>query len=128
MLKKYNDTPAAIALALFTLGGAFYVAQLLFMTEAWLAENSMGVETVGLARVLGFTWLGITIGLIRTFINGPDGSSTFFMALVIAQIGILINLWHQHLTGVPAVFDDAIIVSVLTVLLLIGYLRVRSRL
>ena len=46
MLKKYNDTPAAIALALFTLGGAFYVAQLLFMTEAWLAENGMGVESV----------------------------------------------------------------------------------
>ena len=42
MLKKYNDTPAAIALALFTLGSVFYVAQLLFMTEAWLAENGMG--------------------------------------------------------------------------------------
>jgi len=128
MLQKYNDTPAAIALILFTLGGAFYVAQLLFMTEAWLAENGMGAESVVLARVLGFTWLGITVGLIRTFTNGPDGSSTFFMALVIAQIGILINLWHQHLIGTLGVFDDAIIVSVLTALLLIGYLRVRSRL
>ncbi len=128
MLKKYNDTPAAIALALFTLGSVFYVAQLLFMTEAWLAENGMGAESIVLARVLGFTWLGIAVGLIRTFINGPEGSSTFFMALVTAQIGILINLWHQHLIGVPAVFDDAIIVSVLTALLLIGYLRVRSRL
>jgi hypothetical protein len=128
MLQKYNDTPAAIVLILFTLGGAFYVFQLLFMTEAWLAENSMGVESVPLARVLGFTWLGIIVGLIRTFTNGPEGSSTFFMALVIAQIGININLWHQYLTGAPTVFDDAIIVSVLTALLLIGYLRVRSRL
>ena len=128
MLKKYNDTPAAIALALFTLGSIFYVAQLLFMTEAWLAENGMGAESIVLARVLGFTWLGIAVGLIRTFINGPEGSSTFFMALVTAQIGILINLWHQHLIGVPAVFDDAIIVSVLTALLLVGFLRVRSRL
>jgi len=88
----------------------------------------MGAESIVLARVLGFTWLGIAVGLIRTFINGPEGSSTFFMALVTAQIGILINLWHQHLIGVAAVFDDAIIVSVLTALLLIGYLRVRSRL
>jgi hypothetical protein len=88
----------------------------------------MGVESVPLARVLGFTWLGIIVGLIRTFTNGPEGSSTFFMALVIAQIGININLWHQYLTGAPTVFDDAIIVSVLTALLLIGYLRVRSRL
>ena len=128
MLKKYNDTPAAIALILFTLGSAFYVFQLLFNTEAWLTENSMAVESVGLARVLGFTWLGIIVGLIRTFTNGPEGNSTFFMALVTAQIGICINLWQPHLTGSPTVFDDAIIVSVMTVLLLIGFLRVRSRL
>ena len=126
MLKKYNDTPAAITLILFTLGSAFYVFQLLFNTEAWLTENGMGPESVVVARVLGFTWLGIIVGLVRTFTNGPEGCSTFFMALVIAQIGILINLWHQHLTGATAVFDDAIIVSVLTALLLIGFLRIRS--
>ena len=55
MLQKYNDTPAAIAIILVTLGSAFYVLQLLLMTETWLAQNGMGPETVGLARVLGFT-------------------------------------------------------------------------
>ena len=129
MFGKYNDTPAAISLGLFLLGGLFYVVQLLFMTESWLAENGIGPEAIGVARVLGFTWLGLTISLIRTYATGPDGQSTYFFALLIAQIGILVNLWHQHLFAEAAtVIDDAIIVTVLTALLLIGYFRIRSRL
>ena len=133
MLEKYNDTPAAIAIILYTLGCAFYVFQLLFMTESWLAENGMGPETVGLARVLGFTWLGIIVGLIRTFTNGPDGNSTFFIALIVAQLGLVLNLWHQYLFPADAaaaatVLDDSIGVSVLALLLLIGWFRIRARL
>ena len=133
MLEKYNDTPAAIAIILYTLGCAFYVFQLLFMTESWLAENGMGPETVGLARVLAFTWLGIIIGLVRTFTNGPDGNSTFFIALIVAQLGLVLNLWHQYLFPADAaaaatVLDDSIAVSVLALLLLIGWFRIRARL
>ena len=133
MLEKYNDTPAAIAIILYTLGCAFYVFQLLFMTESWLAENGMGPETVGLARVLAFTWLGIIIGLVRTFTNGPDGNSTFFIALIVAQLGLVLNLWHQYLFPADAaaaatVLDDSVAVSVLALLLLIGWFRLRARL
>ena len=103
--------------------------QLLFMTEAWLDGNGIGPEAVSVARVLGFTWLGLTISLLRTYATGPDGQNAYFIALLIAQIGILLNLWHQHLfAGAATVIDDAIIVSVLTALLLIGYFRIRSRL
>ena len=128
-MSKYEDTPAAIAMILFTLGGIFYVFQLIFMTEAWLAENGIGPEAIGLARVLGFTWLGIVVVLIRTFISGPAGTSAFFVALVIAQIGIFLNLWHQELMGAleVSVLDDAIIVTVLTALLLFGWSRIRSK-
>tara|TARA_Y100000588_G_scaffold37107_2_gene35580 strand:+ start:233 stop:634 length:402 start_codon:yes stop_codon:yes gene_type:complete len=133
MLEKYNDTPAAIAIILYTLGCAFYVFQLLFMTESWLAENGMGPETVGLARVLAFTWLGILVGLVRTFTNGPDGNSTFFIVLIVAQLGLVLNLWHQYLFPADAaaaatVLDDSIAVSVLAILLLIGWFRIRTRL
>ena len=133
MLQKYNDTPAASAMILFTLGGAFYVFQLLLKTETWLAQNGMGPETVGLARVLGFTWLGIIVGLIRTFINGPDGNNIFFTALIIAQLGLVLNLWHQYLfpaepAAAARVLDDAIAVSVLAILLLTGWFRLRARL
>ena len=133
MLEKYIDTPAAIAIILYTLGCAFYVFQLLFMTESWLAENGMGPETVGLARVLAFTWLGILVGLVRTFTNGPDGNSTFFIVLIVAQLGLVLNLWHQYLFTAAAaaaatVLDDSIAVSVLAILLLIGWFRIRARL
>ena len=133
MLEKYNDTPAAIAIILYTLGCAFYVFQLLFMTESWLAENGMGPETVGLARVLAFTWLGILVGLVRTFTNGPDGNGTFFIVLIVAQLGLVLNLWHQYLFPADAaaaatVLDDSIAVSVLAILLLIGWFRIRARL
>ena len=133
MLEKYNDPPAAIAIILYTLGCAFYVFQLLFMTESWLAENGMGPETVVLARVLAFTWLGILVGLVRTFTNGPDGNSTFFIVLIVAQLGLVLNLWHQYLFPADAaaaatVLDDSIAVSVLAILLLIGWFRIRARL
>ncbi|SVA10684.1 uncharacterized protein METZ01_LOCUS63538 [marine metagenome] len=45
--------------------------------------------------------------------------------MLLAQIGLFPNLWHQHLVSkVPDVLVDAIIVPVLTALLLIGYLNV----
>ena len=130
-MQKYEDTPAAIAMILFTLGGIFYVGQLLFMTEAWLSDNGIGAEAIGLARVLGFTWLGIIVVLIRTFTNGPAGTGAFFIALIIAQIGIFLNLWHQYFTSDPtraaSIIDDAGIVTVLTALLLFGWSRIRSK-
>ena len=128
-MQKYGDTPAAIAMILVTLGSIFYVFQLIFMTEAWLAENGIGAEAIGLARVLGFTWLGIVVVLVRTFISGLSGTSAFFVALVIAQIGIFLNLWHQELMVEleVSVLDDAIIVTVLTALLLFGWSRIRSK-
>lgn len=129
-MQKYGDTPAAIALAIFTLGGIFYVVQLLFMTESWLASNNIGPESIPLTQALGCAWLGYVAVLVSTFISGPQGTGRFFIAIVIAQIGVLIVLWAHSFseTYKDAVFDDAIIVSVLTALLLFGWARVRSRL
>ncbi len=129
MFEKYNDNPAAICLGLYLLGCIFYVFQLLFMTETWLAAEEIGPEAITVARVLGSAYLGFIVGLILTFMNGPDGQKIYFFALLVAQICTLLNIWHQHLfAGNPTVFDDAIIVSVLTALLLIGFFRIRSRL
>ncbi|NBP94929.1 MAG: hypothetical protein EBZ14_05425 [Gammaproteobacteria bacterium] len=128
-MKQYADTPAAIALGLFFLGGVFYVAQLLLMTGSWLAQNNVGPEAVPVAQVLGCAWLGYMVALLRTFVKGPTGSGPFFIALVVAQLGVLIVLWLQSFAEAyrEAVFDDAIIVSVLTALLLFGWARIRSR-
>ena len=129
MFAKYNDNPAAICLGIYLLGAIFYVFQLLFMTEPWLNENGIGPEAIGLARVLGFAYLGYIVGMVMTYIKSPDGHNFYFLSLLVAQIGTFLNLWHQHLfAGNTKVFDDAIIVSILTALLLVGYLRIKSRL
>ena len=129
MFEKYNDNPAAICLGLYLLGCIFYVFQLFFMTEAWLAGEGIGPEAIPVARVMGSAFLGFIVGLILTYMNGPDGQKIYFFALLVAQICTFLNLWHQHLfAGNPTVFDDAIIVSVLTALLLVGFFRIKSRL
>ena len=46
MFQKYNDTPAAICLGIYFLGGIFYVFQLLFVTETWLAGEEIGKLSV----------------------------------------------------------------------------------
>ena len=96
MFEKYNDNPAAICLGLYLLGCIFYVFQLLFMTETWLAEEGIGPEAIPVARVLGSAFLGFIVGLILTYMNGPDGQKIYFYALLVAQICTLLNLWHQH--------------------------------
>ena len=129
MFEKYNDNPAAICLGLYLLGCIFYVFQLIFMTETWLAGEGIGPEAIPVARVLGAAFLGFIVGLILTYMNGPDGQKIYFYALLVAQICTFLNLWHQHLfTGNPTVLDDAIIVSVLTGLLLTGFFRIKSQL
>ena len=134
--KKYHDLPAAIAIGLYLLGAHFYIVQTIFMTDAWLAAHEIGIEAAPIVRIMGATYFGFAIGLILTFVNGPDGQRTFFNALLVAQVLTLVILWHAHLMGdlpvsaaaLDALFQDVIAVSVLTALLLAGYFRLRSRL
>ena len=87
-------------------------------------------------RIMGGTYFGFAIGLILTFVNGPDGQRTFFNALLVAQVLTLVILWQTHFMGslpvsaaaLDTLFQDAIAVSVLTALLLFGCFRLRSRL
>ena len=129
MFEKYNDNTAAICIGIYLLGSIFYVFQLLFMTETWLAGEMIGPEAIPVARVLGSAYLGFIVGMILTYMKGPDGQNIYFFALLVAQICTFLNLWHQHLfAGNLTVFDDAIVVTILTALLLIGFFRIKSRL
>ena len=129
MIEKYNDNVAAICIGIYLLGSIFYVFQLLFMAEIWLAGEGIGPEAIPVARVLGAAFLGFIVGLILTYVKGPDGHKIYFFALLVAQICTFLNLWHQHLfAGNTTVLDDAIIVSLLTTLLLVGFFRIKSRL
>ena len=92
MFEKYNDTPAAICLGIYLLGCIFYVFQLLFMTETWLAGEEIGPEAIPVARILGAAYLGFIVGLILIYINGPDGQRIYFLALLVVQIVTLLNI------------------------------------
>ena len=81
MFKKYNDTPAAIAMGLYLLGALVYGLQLIFASESWLTAHDIGPEGIPLARALGAAYLGFSLGVILTFVNSPDGQKTFFIAL-----------------------------------------------
>ena len=128
MFAKYNDNITAVALGLYFLGIVVYVVQLLFMTEVWLKGEAVDVSAITVARVLGATWLGLGVGLLLTFINGPDGQKSFFYVLLVAQIATFIAVLNSYLQGNPSSQDDAIIVAILTLLLLFGWSRIRSRL
>ena len=129
MFGKLNDNVAALVLGIYLLGIMMYVVQLIFMTEAWLAAEEIDVTAVTVARVLGAAWLGFGLGIVLTFSNGPEGQITYYLALLVAQVATLLVILYSHfIAQVPKTGDDAAIVAVLTLLLLIGWARIRSRL
>ena len=129
MLAKLNDNVAALVFGLLQLGIIMYVIQLIFMTEIWLKGEEVDVSAVTVARVLGGAWLGLGLGIVLTFLNGPDGQKTFFTSLLVAQVATLLVLLHGHfVSNLPKLGDDVAIVAVLTILLLIGWFRIKDRL
>ena len=106
-----------------------YVIQLIFMTEIWLKGEEVDVSAVTVARVLGGAWLGLGLGIVLTFLNGPDGQKTFFTSLLVAQVATLLVILHSHfIANVPKTGDDAAIVAGLTILFLVGGFRIKDRL
>ena len=129
MLAKLNDNVAALVFGIYLLGIVMYVIQLIFMTEIWLKGEEVDVSAVTVARVLGGAWLGLGLGVVLTFLNGPDGQKTFFTSLLVAQVATLLVMLHSHfIANVPKTGDDAAIVAVLTILFLIGWFRIKDRL
>ena len=129
MFKKYNDTPAAIAMGLMALGMIFWVGLMLFSPETLLSDRGIDVTAAPLARFLGLTWLGFLVGVIFTFVNGPDGQKVFFNALLVAHIATAVANWYQYFANnVGTLGGDVLIDVVLTALLLFAYFRIRSRL
>ena len=129
MLAKLNDNVAALVLGIYLLGILLYVVQLLFMTEIWLKGEEVDISAMTVARVLGSAWLGLGLGVVLTFLNGPDGQKTFFTTILVAQVATLLVILHSHfIANEPRTGDDAAIVSVLTILFLIGWFRIKDRL
>ena len=129
MFAKYNDTPAAIAMGLMTLAMIFWTGLLLFSPETLLSDRGIDVSAVPIARFVGLTWLGFVVGVIFTFVNGPDGQKVFFNALLVAHIATAIANWYEYFANdVGTLVGDVIPDVVITALFLFAYFRLRSRL
>jgi len=63
------------------------------------------------------------------FLKWPDGQKTFWTSLLVVQVATLLVILHSYfIANMPKIGDDAAIVAVLTILLLIGWFRIKDRL
>ena len=130
MFKKYNDTPAAIAMGLVTIFFIIQVVLFAFTAETFLEDTGIGLAALPMVYWLCFLFATLAIGLILTFVKGPDGQSIFFNVMLIGQIGSIIgNLIEISAdTATKPSTGQLVMFIVVAALFVFGYFRVRSRL
>ena len=130
MFKKYNDTPAAIAIGLVTIFFIIQVVLFAFTAETFLEDTGIGLAALPMVYWLCFLFATLAIGLILTFVKGPDGQSIFFNVMLIGQIGSIIgNLIEISAdTATKPSTGQLVMFIVVAALFVFGYFRVRSRL
>ena len=129
MFAKYNDTPAAIAMGLITLFYIVQVVMFLFGAEAFLADSSIDPAALPMAYWMCFLFAALSIGLLLTFVKGPDGQSIFFNVMLIGQIGGVIGNLIEIATDATTADPVFLVLSIIfAALYCFGYYRLRSRL
>ena len=129
MFKKYNDTPAAIAIGLVTIFFIIQVVLFAFTAETFLEDVGIGPAALPMAYWLCFLFATLAIGLILTFVKGPDGQSIFFNVMLIGQIGGVIgNLIEIACDATTADPFFLVLTIIFAALYCFGYYRLRSRL
>ena len=129
MFKKYNDTPAAIAMGLVTIFFIIQVVLFAFTAETFLEDTGIGLAALPMVYWLCFLFATLAIGLILTFVKGPDGQSIFFNVMLIGQIGGVIGNLIEMATDAATADPVFLVLSIIfAALYCFGYFRLRSRL
>ena len=129
MFKKYNDTPAAIAIGLVTIFFIIQVVLFAFTAETFLEDTGIGLAALPMVYWLCFLFATLAIGLILTFVKGPDGQSIFFNVMLIGQIGGVIGNLIEIACDATTADPVFLVLSIIfAALYCFGYYRVRSRL
>ena len=129
MFKKYNDTPAAIAMGLVTIFFIIQVVLFAFTAETFLEDVGIGPAALPMAYWLCFLFATLAIGLILTFVKGPDGQSIFFNVMLIGQIGGVIGNLIEIATDATTADPFFLVLNLIfAALYCFGYYRLRSRL
>ena len=129
MFKKYNDTPAAIAMGLVTIFFIIQVVLFAFTAETFLEDTGIGLAALPMVYWLCFLFVTLAIGLILTFVKGPDGQSIFFNVMLIGQIGGVIGNLIEIATDATTADPFFLVLTIIfAALYCFGYYRIRSRL
>jgi len=129
MFKKYNDTPAAIAMGLVTIFFIIQVVLFAFTAETFLEDTGIGLAALPMVYWLCFLFATLAIGLILTFVKGPDGQSIFFNVMLIGQIGGVIGNLIEIACDATTADPVFLVLSIIfAALYCFGYYRLRSRL
>ena len=129
MFKKYNDTPAAIAIGLVTVFFIIQVVLFAFTAETFLEDTGIDPAALPMAYWLCFLFATLAIGLILTFVKGPDGQSIFFNVMLIGQIGGVIGNLIEIACDATTADPVFLVLSIIfAALYCFGYFRLRSRL
>ena len=129
MFKKYNDTPAAIAIGLVTIFFIIQVVLFAFTAETFLEDTGIGLAALPMVYWLCFLFATLAIGLIITFVKGPDGQSIFFNVMLIGQIGGVIGNLIEIACDATTADPVFLVLSIIfAALYCFGYFRLRSRL
>ena len=129
MFKKYNDTPAAIAIGVVTIFFIIQVILLAFTAETFLEDVGIGPAALPMAYWLCFLFATLAIGLVLTFVKGPDGQSIFFNVMLIGQIGGVIGNLIEIACDATTADPVFLVLSIIfAALYCFGYYRLRSRL
>jgi len=111
----------------------FFIIQVVlfgFTAETFLEDSGIGLAALPMAYWLCFLFATLTVGLILTFVKGPDGQSIFFNVVLIGQIGSVIGSLIENATDAATKSPPALLVLFIVVAALycFGYFRLRSRL
>ena len=101
-----------------------------FTAKTFLEDTGIGLAALPMVYWLCFLFATLAIGLVLTFVKGPDGQSIFFNVMLIGQIGSIIgNLIEISAdTATKPSTGQLVMFIVVAALYCFGYYRLRSRL
>ena len=131
---KYPDRLSLILISIYIILLLYYSIQLLVYTDEFAINNlgSFNHSIAGLCEIIGIIFISLSIGLFLTIIFSPKLQMIIYITVLIMQIFITLNFWRYILTDSPGESDidtitnNALIFSIMSILLIITIFRLRK--
>ena len=133
---SYPDRISFYLILIYTILLFYYSIQLLVYTDEFALNvlGSFNHSIAGLCEIIGIIFLSLSVGLLFTVFKGTQNQNILYLTILIMQILITINFWRYIITDSPGETDintilyNAIIFSLMSILLIIVIYRLRKSL